>query len=168
MENQVIIVDVNNTVIWLKNRIDLISEDIYRVSAAWIVDSEGRILLAQRAWTKKNNPWKRWPAVAWTLEYWETYESNIIKEIKEEIGIDMNLQNLQAKPIEYREWSWWKNKYFGQWFVGTYDWDKDLIVKQDEEVEAIKWFTRQELEHELTLYPAIFLQSISIKLQEFS
>jgi len=168
METQVIIVDKDNNIIGHKSRSELTSEDIYRVSAVRITDENGKILLGQRALTKKKNPWKRWSSVAWTLELGETYESNIIKEIEEEIGIKMTLDQLQAQPIEYREWSWWKNKYFGQWFVWIYDWEKSLLKKQDEEVEALKRFTKEELQQELENTPEKFLTSVSIKLEEFN
>ncbi len=168
MEQKIIIVDNNNQIIWYKDRSELTPDDIYRVSTARITDSSGNILLAQRSRNKKNNPWKRWPAVARTPEEWETYESNIIKEIKEEIGIKITLDKLQPQLIEYRRWSWGKTQYFGQRFVWIYDWDKSLLQKQDEEVEALKRFSKQELEQELEQNPDIFLTSIAQKLQEFT
>jgi isopentenyldiphosphate isomerase len=56
METQAIIVDKDNNVIGHKNRSELTSDDIYRVSAARITDEDGNILLGQRALTKKKNP----------------------------------------------------------------------------------------------------------------
>lgn len=167
MKTKAIIVDINNNPIGYKNRSDLNSDDIYRISAARIADSSGNILLAQRSWNKKKSPWKWWPAAAWTLEEWDTYESNIIKEIKEEIGIKIILDQLQPQAIEYHEWSWWTNRCFIQWFIWVYDWDKSLLQKQDEEVETLKRFSKKELQQELKQYPEIFLTSVSQKLQDF-
>gem|GEM_PF-4468273 len=56
METQVIIVDKDNNIIGHKSRSELTSEDIYRVSAVRITDENGKILLGQRALTKKKNP----------------------------------------------------------------------------------------------------------------
>lgn len=60
---QIVIVDDNDIVIGLKDRSEIKSLDIYRVSALWVVNNEGDVLLAQRAFNKKNNPGKWGPAV---------------------------------------------------------------------------------------------------------
>ena len=69
-------------------------KEICRVSAIWLVDSDGNILLAQRAFSKKVDPGKWGPSVAGTVEKGETYEENIIKESKEEIGLTKNTEEL--------------------------------------------------------------------------
>lgn len=168
METQVIIVDKDNNVIGHKNRSELTTDDIYRVSAARITDEDGNILLGQRAWTKKKNPWKRWSSVAWTLEEWETYESNIIKEIKEEIWLDITIKDLNERPIEYHESWWWKNKSFTKQFTLRYTGDKTILTKQDEEVEELRWFSPHELKGLVDQNHENFTPSIARKLQEFS
>ncbi len=82
------IVDSNDNPIGAKHRQDKQYDDIYRVAALWLTDSiTGDVLLAQRKWTKKNNPGKWAAAVSGTVEPNETYEINIVKEIEEEIGL---------------------------------------------------------------------------------
>ena len=53
------VVNKQDEIICYKARKDITRDDIYRVSACRITDEQGNILLAQRAWTKKNNPGKR-------------------------------------------------------------------------------------------------------------
>lgn len=86
-KQKIIIVDENDEIIKHKERGTLNQSDIYRVSALWIQNSKGEILLAQRSFNKKNHPGKWGPAVAGTNDEGETYESNIVKEAEEEIGL---------------------------------------------------------------------------------
>lgn len=152
-DNEIIpIVDINDEIIWYKTRKDLTHEDICRITWCRITDGDGKILLAQRAWTKKANPWKRWPAVAWTVSKDETYLDNIIKEIKEEIGLDVDPTDLQIKVKRYSEY----NQKMWQRFVLQYKGAKDKLIKQDAEVEQLKRYTPKELKDEIENRPEIF------------
>lgn len=115
-------------------------KDIYRVSSLWITNSEGKILLAQRSFNKKHHPGKGGPAVAGTNDAGETYESNILKEAEEELG----LKDIKPKK-EFKIFVDRKYKHFTQWF--SLKLDKDLsdfrILKS--EVAEIKWVTEDEL-----------------------
>jgi len=86
-KQKIIIVNENDNIIWYKKRWTLLSSDIYRVSALLIKNSKWEFLLAQRKFTKKNNPWEWYFSVAWTVDKWETYDINMSKEIEEEIWI---------------------------------------------------------------------------------
>ena len=55
---KIIVVDENDKIIGHKNRGTLKKEDIYRVSALWITNSRGEILLARRHHTKSHHPRK--------------------------------------------------------------------------------------------------------------
>ncbi len=67
MRSKIIIVDRDDGIIGSKLRGTLNYEDIYRVSALWLTDSlSGDILLAQRKWTKVNDPGKWSAAVSGT------------------------------------------------------------------------------------------------------
>lgn len=92
------IVNESDEVIAYKERESIAVEDIYRVSALWVKNSKGESLLAQRAFTKKHSPGKWEPAVAGTVEEGEDYDSNIIKEIEEELGLK-DIKIFKAKKI---------------------------------------------------------------------
>jgi 8-oxo-dGTP pyrophosphatase MutT (NUDIX family) len=98
------IVDLNDEIIGYKARSEIAHDDIYRISWCRIRDQKGAILLAQRARTKKRNPGKRWPAAAGTVEQWETYLENIIKEIWEEIGIEVQASDLIVWTKKYNDY----------------------------------------------------------------
>jgi isopentenyldiphosphate isomerase len=150
---KIIIVNEKDEVIDYKERGTLNQEDIYRVSGLWIENSKGEILLAQRGLHKKNDPGKWGPAVAGTVEEGETYDSNIIKEAEEEIGLKgksfKKLDKVRRKG---------KHNYFCQWFFLSMD-DYDFKV-QKEEVEQIKWFKRNELLADFQKNPDSFLKSV--------
>src|SRR3989344_7964919 len=127
---------------------------ICRISALWLTDFDDNVLLAQRAFSKKLNPGLWGPAVAGTVEEGETYESNIIKEAEEEIRL------IGLKPIlgpKLRRST--LHEYFAQWFIATID-SSYPLVKQDSEVEAIKWFSKDELFKAMDDKPEDFLHSL--------
>lgn len=138
---KIIIVDKKDKVIGAKERKDLdYKKDIYRVSALWITNSKGQILLARRAYSKKQNPGKWGPAVAGTNDEGETYDSNIIKEANEELG----LKNINSKKWK-KELVKGKHKHYTQWFILNLDINlKDLKINK-KEVAEVKWFDKQEI-----------------------
>lgn len=149
------IVDENDNIIEYRERDNRDFNSIYRISSLWITDTDGKILLAQRAFNKSHDPGKWGPAVAGTVEEGETYESNIIKETEEEIGLK------DIKPItgikKRRKDKW---NYFNQEFLLTLPTGFNDFKIQEDEVTEIKWFTKEELIKELQENPDNFLKVI--------
>jgi len=159
----IIIVNEKDEIIGHKERGTLEPSDIYRASALWIQNSKGDILLAQRSFNKDHHPGKWGPAVAGTVEEGETYQSTIIKESEEEIGLtnyhfDKSFNNYNDGEF----------KHFTQWFFATVDKEVTEFTIQKEEVEKIKWFTKKELLEELNSSPEKFLKSIKKCVDFFS
>jgi len=153
---RIIIVNDQDEIIEHKERGMLAKEDIYRVSALWVSNSKGDILLAQRKFTKSHDPGKWGPAVAGTLDEGETYESNIIKETEEEIGLKDIRPTVGLNKRVKGEYN-----YFTQWYALTLDKLAEEFTIQEEEVEKVKWFTREELEKELHEHPDNYFKSLS-------
>ncbi len=137
---RITIVDEHDEIIGYKERGTLKKEDIYRVSALWITDSRGRILLARRHRTKSHHPRKWGPAVAGTVDEGETYEENIIKEAEEELGLK-GIRPIKGQKI----WVDDEYRYFTQWCTLTIDRGIDQFTIQENEVEEIKWYSPEEL-----------------------
>ena len=156
------IVNDKDIVIGYKERRLLNKSDIYRVSALWITNSKGQILLARRSVNKKHHPGKWGPAVAGTVEKGETYESNIIKETSEEIGIT-NFTPIKKLKLKNNG----QYKHFTQWFAVKINKNINEFIIQKEEVEEIKWFTIKELKIDLDKNPDKFLSSIKRCVDEF-
>lgn len=146
-QSKIIIVNTDDEIIGYKARGSITKEDIYRVSALWITNSKGEILLAKRHHTKLHRPNMWGPAVAGTNEESETYESNIIKEAKEEIGLKHIKPTLGPK-LEITD-----SHHFTQWFTLKVDESISDFKIQTDEVEEIKWFTPQELKNKLQRQP---------------
>ena len=152
---RIIIVDKNDKEIGFKVRGTLTQNDIYRVSALWITNSNGEILLARRHHTKSHHPRKWGPAVAGTVDEEENYEENIIKEAEEELGLKNINPQLGPKTETTGQYH-----HFTQWFTLTVDKDIDDFKIQEDEVEEIKWFPREELGKMLDEQPDEFLPTM--------
>ena len=151
------IVNEKDEVICYKERDSEEQMDIYRVSALWLTNSKGEILLSRRALTKSHSPGMWSAAVAGTNEEGETYESNIIKETKEEIGLDLEfkksvkvLRNSKERP----------HNFFCQWFTAKVDIDAKDIVFDKVEVAEVKWFTKEELLQRIKESPKDFAGTV--------
>ena len=154
-EEKIAIVDENDEVIGSKPRSKVGENDIYRVAALWINNSKNQILLARRHHTKKNHPNKWGPAVAGTVGERESYEDNIIKESEEELGLINISPKIGPKDRVKGEFN-----HFTQWFILTIDKEINEFTIQKEEVEEIKWFSKEELIKELEENTGNFLPNM--------
>ena len=140
-----IIVDSNDEIIGYKPREEITPNDIYRISALWIADENGRLLFAQRASTKKRNPDKWTMAVVGTNGKGETYKSNIIKEAEEELGIKINSEELVELGkifFDFPEVKAFEMEYFYRINSST------KIEVDSEEVGEIIWLSVEDAKNE--------------------
>ncbi len=145
------LVDENDTVIGRKDSSILAATDIFRVARLLIINSKGQLLLAQRAFTKRNDPGLWGLAVEGRVEDGETYESNIRKEAAEEIGIEVDNLELGSKLRMTGKYN-----HYCQFFVYRADLRIDQLVLQKEEVEMAQWFDMPALQRELSAHPEKF------------
>ncbi len=138
------------------------SDHICRVSALWLTDRDGNILLAQRAFDKIHHPGLWGPAVAGTVEEGETYESNIIKESEEEIGL-VGVDFTSGPKLLMRS----VHSYHAQWFTAVAPHEYPF-VKQDREVEQVKWFSKEEIAKLLKESPEIFIENFDESFKYFT
>lgn len=134
---------------------------IYRVTALWLTNSRGDILLAQRAFTKEHDPGIWGPAAAGTVEEGETYETNMPKEVEEELG----LKNLPLTIGPKQRVTGPPYDYFVQWYLATIDKPAEKFVIQKEEVAQVRWFSRHQLATELHEHPEKYFERFSWALQ---
>ena len=158
MKEKIIIVDKEDEIVWYKERGTLEKEDIYRVSALWIENSKGEILLTQRSFSKRNNPGQWQCAVAGTVDKWEDYDDNIYKETEEEIWVIW--EKLKKLKKEYCEQNWGKYRFFCQRYYLLIDRGIEKFTIQEEEVEKIKWFKKIDLIEKIYKNPNDFSENI--------
>lgn len=155
-EELIPIVNEQDEIVGHKARSAIGSDDIYRVSALWLRNSAGEVLLAQRAFTKSHAPGLWGPAVAGTVDEGEDYLTNIIKETEEEIGLtDVALS---AGPKVRRGDGGMRN-YFVQWYFAVVDKPAEEFVLEDA-VEAVRWYAVDDLRHAIAETPEMFLPNL--------
>lgn len=163
LKPRIIIVDANDKVVGYKARDSLNEQDIYRVSALWITDSNEQILLARRHHTKSHHPGKWGPAVAGTVEEGETYADNIVKEAEEELGLK-NIEPTIGPKTKTDD----GHHHFTQWYVLNIDLNITQFKIQEDEVEEIKWISAEELKKQLKENPEEFLPKMKKYFELFS
>lgn len=148
------VVDENDSVIGYKTKSEIdYSCDIYRVSALWVVSTNGDVLLAQRSLKHHHEPGVWGPAVAGTVED-ETYQENIRKEAAEEIGLEG--YDFQLGPKTFVEVI--GRRYFCQWFIVTIPPEEiNTLTLEDEEVAAVAWVAPDGLLKEAIDNPAKYI-----------
>ncbi len=151
---KIIIVNEQDEEIWVKERLEVRLDEIYRVSCLFIENSTGGVFLAQRWFLKSHSPGKWWPAAVGTVDAGETYEENMYKEAEEEIGLSWEKF---TKWKKYR--STGKHQYFCQLYRLTLDRDISEFTKEEWQVETLRWFTREELDNLTKESPEIFTSS---------
>jgi len=146
------VVNEQDEIIGYKERSEIQKEDIYRVTALWITNNKGEILIAQRAFTKRNNPGTRWPAVSGTVEKWESYDENIEKEMYEELW----LETIEITPRLHERKSNDHN-FFLQRYRAEIDEPISYFTFPEEETAAIKRIAKEELISQIQSHPEQFV-----------
>jgi len=160
-----LVVDENDVALGSKARAALLPGELYRVSALWLANSKGEVLMAQRAYTKEKDPGVWGPAAAGTVEESEDYDTNIVKEIQEELGILIPLEKL-ARVAKTRVGGK-HNDYFVQWYSAVLDKPAEDFIFQKQEVEQVKWFSPDELRTKIQANPEEFTPAASQWLKLF-
>lgn len=102
-----------------------------------------------------HSPGKWGPAVAGTVEEGETYDENIRKEAKEEIGlVDVNVTKGKKTRITYPK------NYFCQWYFATIDREIDSFTMQVDEVDELAWVDVAKIKQELQDNPDKYIPSM--------
>lgn len=128
--------------------------DIVRVSALWITNNKGEVLLAKRPTNKRRDP-NRWgPSVAAVLENGQTYLEAIKQATKNEIGIE-GFVTIEGKKLLVTGY----NNFYCQLFSSQLDLEIKTLELNKEEVAELKWFSRSEIGKLLLANPYHFVQA---------
>ncbi len=141
-----VVVDDDDQVIGYKKSGKTTTERI-RISAIWIENSSGEVLIAQRHEDKKLHPLKWGPAAVGTVEKGETYEENAYKELSEEIGVTgFKLQEFKKQLYQHNSSA---GKRSCMWYRLTLDWPIEKFILQPDEVKAVKWVSKDWLKNDI-------------------
>ena len=116
-------------------------EDSYIVGINnWIINSEGKFLVQRRALTKKNNPGK-WSSTNGLIQLGENNIDTVIRESKEELGIDVNKDQIKV----FEENHVIGNHLIVDIFITFSDVNLSDIKTQESEVDKVCFVTLDEL-----------------------
>jgi len=119
----------------------------------WIFNSKGEMLLQKRAKDKDYWPGLWEISVAGHVPAGETPEQAVIREMKEEIGIKVNISQLKKIKIRKTERDFnninFHNKELDHVFLFRFDENISKLKFEDKEVEDIKFISIKKLEREL-------------------
>jgi len=133
-----------------KQRHESAEEGEYRlVSSLWIINQEGKALIQKRALTKKVNPGD-WNITGGSSNAGETSEEACIREVFEEIGLEVDIRKLKLLTRKFVDKEWQKTGLSDRGII----FDNYIIVSdfniedakiQPQEVSELKWVTVDEL-----------------------
>lgn len=155
------IVNKNDEIIEYKERGQESHEDIRRITHVWVFNKKKEFLIAKRQPAKKLSPNKWTSAVVGTLEEGETYESNAIKELEEEIGV-RNIIPIFYKKLYYENFN---GKRFCCIFIVHIEKEESEFVLQNEEVAEVRWMNLEELSDWYQQSPDDFIPSMSLMIK---
>ena len=111
--------------------------------AAFVINDKGQVLLQKRSANKRFSP-NKWGICAGHVDAYESLENAIIREIKEEIGIDINpnkLIPLKGKKVSIRK----TNSHITYFYYIKLNLNEEDFIIQKEELSEVKWFDINEV-----------------------
>jgi 8-oxo-dGTP pyrophosphatase MutT (NUDIX family) len=150
------VVDEKDEIIGYKDRADINpSIDIVRSASLWITNHNGDVLLAQRKFTKRTNPGKWSEAVGGTVEGEDSYESTMLREAEEEIGLTVSSYKIGPKQYVSSP-----TRYFVQWYQAVVDQPIEAFNAQEEELEQLAWVSEEQFIYELKNNPEKYIDEM--------
>ena len=124
---------------------------LHREVGVIILNENQELLLEKRSLTKKQSPGK-WAICAGHIEAGDVPEKAIIREIKEEIGIDVKIDDLKFLDVFKRDKKF-NNGQQNNTFIYIYVYRTNNKIEdytiQIEELSEVKYFSKEEVEKAL-------------------
>ncbi len=117
-----------------------IPEGFYHLGAdIWIINSENKILIQKRSSKKRLSP-NVWAMTGGSVIKGENSRETIERETKEELGIELNMNEVKLLK-KFRTGKVWIDTYFIKQEI-----DLNEITMQEDEVCDVKWATYDEVD----------------------
>ena len=131
-ENPIEVVDRNNPKVWDKGMFHM-GADI------WMINDDKKILVQKRSKYKKLEP-NVWAMTGGSVIYGETPTQTIVREAKEELGIDLIPEELK-QITEFKTQNVWVKT-----FILKQNLDISQMIFSEDEVADAKWLTWNEID----------------------
>jgi len=143
------IVDENNHLTGKKAEREYIHKNgiWHREVSVWIINMEGELLLQKRAANKKEKP-NQWSTCDGHIDAGETIGNSVIRELKEELGFETAIDNLElmwVEKVKNESPKGRKNYHFKYIYFLKTDWKTEDYKIQIEELSEVKYITFEEL-----------------------
>ena len=119
----------------------------HREVAVWVINEKGELLLQKRSANKKQSP-NKWALCAGHIDAGETPEASIVREIEEEIGLKVTIDELEQIYISKKDIVL-ENGQYNNRFQYTYVLRTNKKIEeykiQYEELSELKYITLDEL-----------------------
>ena len=116
-------------------------KDWHRATHIWIVNDKGKILCQKRSMKKDANPGKWQSFFGGHLKAGQTYESNALEELGEELGLDLDEKDLVPIRTSKDE----DVKHFGRVYLVRWNGSEADVHLNDGEVQEVKWMSPKEI-----------------------
>ncbi len=114
-------------------------QGFYHLGAdVWIINSENKILIQKRAKEKRLEP-NVWAMTGGSVILGENSKNTIVREAKEELNIDINVNDLKI-ITKFKTGNVWIDTY-----ILKCDYDISKMKFQEDEVSDAKWATWSEI-----------------------
>ena len=109
----------------------------------FIINDDGKVLLQKRSANKRFAP-NKWGLCAGHVDAYETLEDAAIREIKEEVGLDVSYEELipyGEREITISD----SNSHITYFYYVKCNKKEDEFIIQEEELSEVKWFNIDEI-----------------------
>ena len=109
----------------------------------FIINDKKEILLQKRSANKRFNP-NKWGLCAGHVDAYETLEEAALREIKEEMGLDVSIEELipyGEKEVTIKD----SNSHITYFYYVKCNKKEDEFIIQEEELSEVKWFNIDEI-----------------------
>ena len=109
----------------------------------FIINDKKEILLQKRSANKRFNP-NKWGLCAGHVDAYETLEEAALREIKEEVGLDVSIEELipyGEKKVTIKD----SNSHITYFYYVKCNKKEDEFIIQEEELSKVKWFNIDEI-----------------------
>lgn len=117
-------------------------------TGALIINDNNQVLLIKRSEKAKNEAWY-WSQPWWSVEYWETFIDATIREVKEELDVDIKILRMLSLTDHIIKWE--KQHWICPTYLAKISW-WELKNLEPHKHEEIKWFDLNNLPEKMTKY----------------